>query len=305
MAAIIFGCCLLIIPLLVLPAAVTHMTQNYQYRAWLIWWMAKDFFKTIGPSMYIFVLNIFMVLLVPLGAAITMMVAGQRIMAWVLLQELTVLGWAKANIMDMGEGNFQFMFYELPLVFTAFFIVFFIICGLMAFPTVFMMRVIGLYGLYFKPDLSLVNEFPDMETAGFGPRFLAFQIDTIVLLSLGAAFIASLFGMLFNFYGWSAAPILQLGVQIIATLALVGFYFASMESGASRATLGQASIGLMVVRDDNKPMTRDQAFGRFGSALVTYLTLCIGFVMCFFRADHKALHDIMSKTKVVWRGEEN
>ena len=94
-------------------------------------------------------------------------------------------------------------------------------------------------------------------------------------------------------------------MQIIATFALVGFYFASMESGASRATLGQASIGLMVLREDNKPMTRDQAFARFGSALVTYLTLCIGFVMCFFRADKKAMHDLMSKTKVVWRGEEN
>lgn len=306
-AAIIFGCCLLIIPLLVLPAAVVHMTQNYQYRAWLIWWMAKDFFKTIGPSLYIFVLNLFMVLIVPLGVAITMLVAGVRIIGWLLIQEAAALKWAKENIMDMGEGNFQFMFYQLPMVFTFYFLVFFVICGLMAFPSVFMMRVIGLYGLYFKPDLTLVNEFPDMETAGFGPRFLAFQIDSIliVLLALVAAFIGSLFGMLFNFYGWSAAPILQLGVQIIATFALVGFYFASMESGASRATLGQASIGLMVLRDDNKPMTRDQAFGRFGSALVTYFTLCIGFVMCFFREDKKALHDIMSKTKVVWRGEEN
>ena len=306
-AAIIFGCCLLIIPLLVLPAAVVHMTQNYQYRAWLIWWMAKDFFKTIGPSMYIFVLNLFMVLIVPLGVAITMLVAGVRIVAWLLLQEKAALDWAKANIMDMGEGNFQFMFYQLPMVFTFYFLVFFVICSLMAFPTVFMMRVIGLYGLYFKPDLTLVNEFPDMETAGFGPRFLAFQIDTIliVLLSGVAAFIAALFGMLFNFYGWSAAPLLQAGVQFIATLALVGFYFASMESGASRATLGQASIGLMVLREDNKPMTREQAFGRFGSALVTGLTLYIGFLMCFFREDKKALHDIMSKTKVVWRGEES
>ena len=306
-AAIIFGCCLLIIPLLVLPAAIIHMTQNYQYRAWLIWWMAKDFVKTIKPSMYIFVLNLFMVLIVPLGVAITMLVAGVRIIAWLLLQEDAALKWAKANIMDMGEGNFQFMFYQMPMVFTFYFLTFFVICGLMAFPAVFMMRVIGLYGLYFKPDLSIVNEFPDMETAGFGPRFLAFQIDMIlvVLLSLVGGFIGTLFGMLFTFYGWSAAPLLQLGVQFITTIALVGFYFASMESGASRSTLGKASIGLMVLREDNKPMTREQAFGRFGSGLVTALTFYIGFLLCFFRADKKALHDIMSKTKVVWRGEEH
>ena len=157
LASIIFGTSLLVIPLLVLPAAVIHMTQNYQYRSWLIWWMARDFFKTIKPSLYIFMLNLFMVLLVPLGVAITMIVAGVRIIAWLLLQESAALKWAKANIMDMGEGNFQFMFYQMPMVFSFYFIVFFIICGLMAFPTVFMMRVIGLYGVYFKPDLALVK----------------------------------------------------------------------------------------------------------------------------------------------------
>ena len=305
-AAAIFGCTLLLIPLLVLPAAVIHMTQNYQYRSWLLWWMAKDFFKTLKPSMYIFVLNLFMVFLVPLGVAITMIVAGRQIIAWLMTQEAAFLVWAKANIMDMGEGNFQYLFYQLPLVFTFNFLVFFVICGLMSFPAVFMMRVVGLYGVYFKPDLSLVNEFPDLEPAGFGPRFLAFQIDSIIVVLLAAvgAFIGTLFGMLFNFYGWGAATMLQFGVQFIVTLALVGFYFASMESGASRATLGKASIGLMVLRDDNLPMNRQQAFGRFGSALVTYLTLCIGFLLCFFRADRKALHDLMSHTKVVWRGEE-
>jgi uncharacterized RDD family membrane protein YckC len=307
LAAAIVGCALLLIPLLALPAAVVHMTQNYQYRSWLIWWMAKDFFKTLKPSMYIFVLNLFMVFLVPLGVAITMIVAGRQIFAWLLVQEAAFLEWAKANIMDMGEGNLQFLFYQMPLVFTTCFIVFFLICGLMAFPAVFMMRVVGLYGVYFKPDLSLVNEFPDLEPAGFGPRFLAYQIDSIivVLLCVVAAFIASLFGMLFSFYGWGAAAVLQLGVQFIATLAIVAFYFASMESGASRATLGQASIGLMVLRDDDKPMNRQQAFSRFGSALVTALTFYIGFLLCFFRSDKKALHDLMSHSKVVWRGEEH
>ena len=236
-----------------------------------------------------------------------MIVAGRQIIAWLLQQEAAFLAWAKANIMDMGEGNFQFLFYQMPLVFTFCFLLFFIICGLMSFPAVFMMRVVGLYGVYFKPDLSLVNEFPDLETAGFGPRFLAYMIDLIIvnLLGLVGGFIGTLFGLLFSFYGWGAAAFLQLGVQIIASLLLAGFYFASMESGASRATLGKASIGLMALRDDNKPMTRQQAIGRAASAFVTALTFYIGFLLCFFRADKKALHDLMSHSKVVWRGEES
>ena len=307
MASGIVTCVLMLIPLMVLPAAVIHMTQNYQYRGWLLWWMAKDFFKTLKPSMYILVLNLLMVFLVPLGVAITMIVAGRQIIAWLLQQEAAFLEWAKANVMDMGEGNFQFLFYQMPLVFTFCFLVFFIICGLMSFPAVFMMRVVGLYGVYFKPDLSLVNEFPDLETAGFGPRFLAYMIDLIIvnLLGLVGGFIGTLFGLLFSFYGWGAAAFLQLGVQIIASLLLAGFYFASMESGASRATLGKASIGLMALRDDNKPMTRQQAIGRAASAFVTALTFYIGFLLCFFRADKKALHDLMSHSKVVWRGEES
>ncbi len=307
MASGIVTCVLMLIPLMVLPAAVIHMTQNYQYRGWLLWWMAKDFFKTLKPSMYILVLNLLMVFLVPLGVAITMIVAGRQIIAWLLQQEAAFLAWAKANIMDMGEGNFQFLFYQMPLVFTFCFLLFFIICGLMSFPAVFMMRVVGLYGVYFKPDLSLVNEFPDLETAGFGPRFLAYMIDLIIvnLLGLVGGFIGTLFGLLFSFYGWGAAAFLQLGVQIIASLLLAGFYFASMESGASRATLGKASIGLMALRDDNKPMTRQQAIGRAASAFVTALTFYIGFLLCFFRADKKALHDLMSHSKVVWRGEES
>ena len=308
LAAGIVYAVLLFVPLLVLPAAVIHMTQNYQYRSWLIWWMAKDFFKTIGPSLYIFMLNLFMVLLVPLGAAITVIALSSRVIAFLLQQQATVLGWAKANIADMGTGNLEFLFYRMPLVFTFFFIVYFIICGLMSFPAVFMMRVIGLYGLYFKPDLSLVNEFPDLEPAGFGPRFLAYLIDQIImtLLALVGMFIGSLFGMLFNFYGWgNLALILSRAIGSIASLLIIGFYFATGESGAARATLGKAAIGLMALREDNKPMSRQQAFGRAASAFVTYLTLYIGFLLCLFRADRKALHDLMSKSKVVWRGEEN
>lgn len=298
----------LVIPLLVLPAAVIHMTQNYQYRSWLLWWMAKDFFKTIGPSVYIFVLNLFLVLLVPLCVAIAMIAVGSRIITWLLVQEATVLGWAKSNIMDMGDGYLKFLCYEMPLVFTFFFITYFIICGMMSFPAVFMMRVIGLYGVYFKPDLTLVNEFPDLEPAGFGPRFLAYMIDMVLVILLGlvGGFVGTLFGLLFRFYGWGElAVILEQVARGLTWLLLAGFYFASMESGASRATLGKASIGLMVLRDDDKPMTREQAYGRTASAFVTTLTFFIGFLLCIFRPDKKAMHDLMSKSKVVWRGEEN
>lgn len=305
-AGAIIATSMMIVPLLVLPAAVVHMSQKYSYRAWLLTWMARDFWKTIAPSMYIFAMNLFLVLLVPISVAIAGAVMQAKISLWLLTQEAAVLEWLKANVMDFGEGNLRFLFYQMPLVFSVLFTFFFIVCSLMSFPAVFMMRVIGLYGLYFRADLAVVNEFPDLEPAGFGPRYLAYLVDNIIMMLLAGAgfFVGTLFGLLFNFYGWSIADQLALGVSIVATLGLWGFYFSAGESGSARATLGKWSIGLIVLRDDNKPQTRQQAFARAASAFVTSLTLYIGFIMCFFRADKKAMHDLMSKSKVVWQGEQ-
>ena len=305
-AGAIIATSMMIVPLLVLPAAVVHMAQKYSYRAWLLTWMARDFWKTIAPSMYIFAMNLFLVLLVPISVAIAGAVMQAKISLWLLTQEAAVLEWLKANVMDFGEGNLRFLFYQMPLVFSVLFTFFFIVCSLMSFPAVFMMRVIGLYGLYFRADLAVVNEFPDLEPAGFGPRYLAYLVDNIIMMLLAGAgfFVGTLFGLLFNFYGWSIADQLALGVSIVATLGLWGFYFSAGESGSARATLGKWSIGLIVLRDDNKPQTRQQAFARAASAFVTSLTLYIGFIMCFFRADKKAMHDLMSKSKVVWQGEQ-
>jgi uncharacterized RDD family membrane protein YckC len=305
-AGAIIATSMMMVPLLVLPAAVVHMAQKYSYRAWLLTWMARDFWKTIAPSMYIFAMNLFLVLLVPISVAIAGAVMQAKISLWLLTQEAAVLEWLKANVMDFGEGNLRFLFYQMPLVFSVLFTFFFIVCSLMSFPAVFMMRVIGLYGLYFRADLAVVNEFPDLEPAGFGPRYLAYLVDNIIMMLLAGAgfFVGTLFGLLFNFYGWSIADQLALGVSIVATLGLWGFYFSAGESGSARATLGKWSIGLIVLRDDNKPQTRQQAFARAASAFVTSLTLYIGFIMCCFRSDKKAMHDLMSKSKVVWQGEQ-
>lgn len=299
---------IMLLPMLCfLPAAVIHMTQRYGYRAWLINWMARDFFKTIGPSLYIAAMMFFLVLLVPAGVAGAIIGTRNQFFPWLMQKESEVLAWMASNIVDMGDGSMRFLFYQMPLVFCTMFVVYGIICTLMAFPALFMMRVIGLYGVYFKPDLSLVNEFPDRAPAGFGPRFLAYLVDSIILalLQIPASLIGWASGLLFYFYGMDQyGAMLSQVVHALATLALAALYFASGESGQARATMGKWSLGLMVLREDDLPLTRKQAFGRAASAFVTALTLYIGFIMCAFRKDHRALHDLMSKSKVVWRGEE-
>ncbi|MFN9718511.1 MAG: RDD family protein [Planctomycetota bacterium] len=301
----ILAAVMLIIPILVLPAAVVHMAQKYTHRAWLLTWMLKDFGRTIGASLYVFAMNLFLVLPVPIALGVVGGLLQNRIATSLQSTEVNILEWLKANVMDMGEGNFRFLMYQMPLYFGSAFLFFFMTSVLVAFPAVFMMRVIGLYGVYFRADLSIVNEFPDFEPVGFGPRYLAYLVDNLimVLLALVGFFVGSLFGGLFNWYGWSIADQLGLGVSALATLGLWGFYFASGESGAARATLGKWSLGMIALKEDNKVMTRKEAFGRAAAAFVTVLTCYIGFVICFFRADRKAMHDLMTKTKVVWQSE--
>jgi hypothetical protein len=125
------------IPLLLfLPAAVIHMTQRYSYRAWLINWMCLDFAKTAAASLYIAVMMFFLVLLIPTAVAVTVFLTRATLIpkVWGLRDQTLV--WLNQNILDMGEGSFRFLFYELPLTFSAMFLFFGVICGLMAFPAV-------------------------------------------------------------------------------------------------------------------------------------------------------------------------
>lgn len=300
----------MIFPILVLPAAVVHMAQKYSYRAWLLYWMARDFGRSIGASLYVFMMMLFLVLLIPGGVAGAVAATSQRLVPWLQAQELAATDWLSSNVMALeAGGNLRFLLFQMPLIFSASFAFFCVLFGLISCQVIFMMRVIGLYGVYFRTDLSIVNEFPDFERATFGPRYLAFLVDLIIMVLLTGVgmFIGQMFGFLFSMYGWSFAGQAALGVGGLASLILWGMYFSFGESGSARATLGKWSIGIVVMKDDGlpipMPVSRDLAFKRAASAFLSVLTLFIGFLSCLWREDRKAMHDAMTKTKVVWQPE--
>jgi uncharacterized RDD family membrane protein YckC len=91
----------------------------------------------------------------------------------------------------------------------------------------------------------------------------------------------------------------------VGLASMLGFYFARWESGAGRASLGKWTFGLIVLREDNEPMDFKLALKRAAASLLSVLSLSGTFVMCAFHPEHRALHDSMTKTKVLWRGDEN
>jgi uncharacterized RDD family membrane protein YckC len=93
------------------------------------------------------------------------------------------------------------------------------------------------------------------------------------------------------------APLVVAGVFSIV-------YFVFTESGPGRATMGQKALGLTVVYDDLKaPISPGAAFSRYFGRIIGGALLGGGFFMCAFDKERKTLHDKISKTRVVWKGE--
>ena len=171
------------------------------------------------------------------------------------------------------------------------------------------MRLFGLYTLYYRPDLSLCVEQPPLSNAGFGPRFLAIQVDGVICgLVIGVVIWGSSMasGLVMQLY--SSELIAQYafyGGIVIGNIIALGIYFSSWESGSGRATLGKWAFGLLVLQEDNSPMPSKMAWQRFGMALLSIVSLSGTFTMCAFQPQMRAFHDLATKTKVVWRGDED
>lgn len=303
--------CLFLFPYVVfLPLASVHMAQIYTYRAWLLNWMAKDFVNTIVPSMFVSGLFFGTVMLVPLGAAIGVAVGWDQVANFYSTSiEIPVLN-AIMGFTAEGEASTGYMvFGRFPLLFFIGLLVGFIFFTILAMPAIFMMRVFGLFGLYFRPDMSLCVEQVPLSPAGFGPRFLAIQVDLVVASIICSAcvwlsgFVAALFGTLYN--SETIAQYGYFGCIVVSISVTMGFYFAQWESGSGRATLGKWSFGMLVLRDNNKPMPFKLAVKRFALSLLSVVSLGGTFIMCAFHQDFRAFHDLATKTKVVWRGDEN
>ena len=288
---------------LFLPNAVVHMAQPYSYRAWLLSWMSKDLLHTLAPGLYVAAIFYFTVLLVPLGIAIGVAVGWHQFSDF-------YTGRIETPALNAISGLIPgWMIIRMLFLFTVCFLVCTPLCMLLAIPAVFMMRVFGLFGLYFRPDMELCAEQVPLAPAGFGPRFLAVQVDILIggLIALGAAVAGTMVSKLVrHLYNSVNAEYMSFNIVLFGGTAIaLAFYFARWESGSGRATLGKWTFGMLVLKDDNEPVSFKLAIKRFAMSLVSVLSLSGTFVMCFFRSDHRALHDLATKTKVVWRGDEN
>lgn len=90
-------------------------------------------------------------------------------------------------------------------------------------------------------------------------------------------------------------------VAVFVLLALV--WHVAFEAGARHATPGQRALGLRVAGDDLQPVGIVQALARFVAGAASWLTLNIGHAMALAPPAHRALHDRLSGTRVLFDGD--
>lgn len=65
------------------------------------------------------------------------------------------------------------------------------------------------------------------------------------------------------------------------------------------ATPGKMVLGLKVIRADGGPISPALAAGRYFAMWLSYITLCIGFIIAAFDPEKRALHDHICQTRVI------
>jgi uncharacterized RDD family membrane protein YckC len=99
-------------------------------------------------------------------------------------------------------------------------------------------------------------------------------------------------------------PVLKQAIGAIFVLYNWWMYFAVQESSGVRSTVGKEGFGALVNTEKGRQMSLKQATVRWFCALFSALTCGAGFVMCAFHPKKLALHDMLSKTCVEWRGDK-
>lgn len=156
-------------------------------------------------------------------------------------------------------------------------------------------------------DLQHGQSSTEIENAGFGPRFFAYLIDSILLaiptyavqiplLLLAGRTSTGGFRPEQNPFSAAGCGFLFLGMLI--GMAIQCAYFTAMV-GARGQTLGKMALRLKVVRADLSKVSYPRAFARYWGYLLSSLVLYVGFLMILFTKDRRALHDLVCDTRVI------
>lgn len=146
----------------------------------------------------------------------------------------------------------------------------------------------------------------EVRYAGFGKRFAAAILDSLILYFANWMLVENLFGLgmpsgfafgyEFNYSDW----ISTMASYTMASYAINWLYHAFLESSNQQGTIGKLVLGIIVV-DENTGgrISFAKATGRYFGKILSGLILAIGYLMMLWSPKEQTLHDILAKTLVV------
>lgn len=143
--------------------------------------------------------------------------------------------------------------------------------------------------------------------AGFWIRFAARFIDGVIMLVANQVVNGVLGLVFFSRFVWLGNPAqptnlaLFFGFTFLTFLVNIGiglcfdwFFLAKFQ-----ATPGKLALGLKVVRADGARLATGRIIGRHFAEIVSYMILCIGYMMAGWDDEKRALHDRICDTRVI------
>lgn len=291
--------------LLMLPLGQAHIAAKYSYKGWILWELIKVFFKNIGPAIYwVIVTLIVFSPIIGMAAGVVVWLQNPNPFASPVLNGITA---PIAN--GLGEpGGAMYYLALVPMNIAIVTAIYAPIAILAGFPALFSMKANGLLVTYNGRSLDLVQHMPKNTPATFWVRFLSHTIDTLLIPFASFIVTANAKAMMFGM-GLTGIFIVSLLLESMKPFSLpIGFvwalyshgmYWIVQESSNVMTTLGKDAFGLLIMTDKTKQLTMQQAAVRWFLRLVAFYS----FIGAAFHPQRKALHDLATNTKVVWKGD--
>ena len=135
--------------------------------------------------------------------------------------------------------------------------------------------------------------------ANIATRASAFLLDVVVIVAVFAVVGAVLEWTLGLFLGHTVN--LSDSRPVYLTLLVVWAVFAlAYPLAVAGRTVGMAVLGLRAVRADGRDLGTGAAVVRTLALPLSFLAFCAGFALIVLRRDHRALHDLIARSAIVY-----
>lgn len=139
--------------------------------------------------------------------------------------------------------------------------------------------------------------------AAFGPRFLAFFLDGIIIFVFNQVVNLAVLGVGATVFAQSGhRPGVSMGLSMFVMVFLLAgnICYEVILVGTYGATLGKMALKMKVVTADGGRISYARSFGRYFAKMLSSFTCLIGFIIAAFdNPQRRALHDHICNTRVV------